>query len=141
MVNRKLLGLILAVALTATGCPKGGVIHKVTVAQHNFRITVGAFQDAEISEHDKGFVPNDLHISIQTEIQQISQGGVVLDEALATGADIATIKAKLDAINKIIGLMNADLLHIKNPDSKAALEIALTAVQAVITAAEVLVTN
>lgn len=126
-----LLGVIISFALA--GCPKGSVTHKVTAAQHNFRFAVQAFQDAEIAEHDKGFVPNDLHVRMQDVIQKVALGGVDLDKTLAAGASATTIKAKLDNIYTLLDSLNNDgILGIKNPTTKATLEIALDSIKAII---------
>lgn len=126
-----LLGVIISFALA--GCPKGSVTHKVTAAQHNFRFAVQAFQDAEIAEHDKGFVPDDLHVRMQEVIQKVALGGVDLDKTLAAGASAATLKDKLDNIYTLLDSLNSDgILGIKNPTTKATLEIALDSIKAII---------
>lgn len=125
--------MVLLLALAMSGCPKGTVTHKVTVAQHNFRFAVQAFQDAEIAEHDKGFVPDDLHVKMQATIQKVALSGKDLDNALASGASTATIKGDLDAIYTLLDSLNTDgVLGIKNPTTKATLEIALDAIKAII---------
>lgn len=143
MYNRKKaisLAVLLVFMPLLAGCPKGTLTHKVTAAQHNFRFAVGAFQDAEIAEHDKGFVPNDLHVQMQTGIQKVALAGKDLDNALAAGADSATIKAKLDNIYTLLDSLNSDgILGVKNPTSKATLEIALDSIKAIIDNALVLV--
>lgn len=119
--------------LTQAFACKGSAIHKVTAAQHNFRLTVQAFQDAEIAEHDKGFVPDDLHLAMQQGILKVALGGKDLDNALAAGADAKTIKAKLDAIYTFLDSINSDgVAGIKNVNTKAMLEIALDGIKAII---------
>lgn len=136
-MKRKLLLIVLllmpAMVLTQAFACKGSAVHKVTAAQHNFRFAVQAFQDAEVAEHDKGFVPNDLHIAMQEGIQKVALGGKDLDNALAAGADSKTIKGKLDAIYTFLDSINTDgVAGIKNPNTKAVLEIALDGVKAII---------
>lgn len=125
--------VVIAIAFVLAGCPKGTMTHKVTVAQHNFKSTVQAFQDAEIAEYNKGFVDNALHIQIQSGIQKVALGGVDLDNALAAGANATTLKAKLDNIYTLLDAINQQgVLPIGNATTKATLEIALDAVKAII---------
>ena len=134
-MKRKLWAMLLIVPLLG-GCAamkQGSVTHKVTIAQHNFLQVVNAFQDAEIAEHDKGFVPNDNHIKIQDIIGKVALGGKDLDEALISGSGSATIKVKIDAIYRLLDSLSADgLTGIKNPSTKATLEIALNQIKAVL---------
>jgi hypothetical protein len=130
--------LVLAVALGG-GCAAmngGTVTHKVTVAQHGFLSVITGFQDAEIAEHDKGasFISDDTHVRIQTIIQKVALGGKDLDTTLAAGgATSTTIKAKIDAIYALLTLLETDgLTGVKNPSSKAILEIALNQIKAVL---------
>lgn len=124
---------VVALALALTGCPQGSTVHKVTVAQHNFRFAVQAFQDAEIAEHDHQFVPDDLHLKMQLTIGKVALAGKDLDTALAAGASAADLKAKLDAIYALLDSLNADgISGIKNATSKAALEVALDSIKAII---------
>jgi len=123
-----------------TGCPKGTALHKVTVAEHNFRFTVQAFQDAEIAAHDQNtpvviFVPDDLHMKMQGTILKIALAEKDLNNSLAT-ASKSTIKAKLDAIYSLLDSLNSDgVLGVKNPTTKATLEIALDSIKAIIDSA------
>jgi len=131
---RELLSIPLFLLLV--GCPQGSTLHKVTVAQHNFRFAVQAFEDAEVAEHDKGFVPDDLHLKMQGAILKVALAGKDLDASLALGASTATIKAKLDAIYTLLDSLNSDgVLGVKSVATKAELEIALDAIKAIIDAA------
>lgn len=131
--NRSKAVFLLLVCFALAGCPKGSLTHKVTAAQHNFRFAVQAFQDAEIAEHDKGFVPQDLHVKMQQIIGKVALAGADLDQALSVGASAATIKGKLDSIYTLLDSLNSDgVLGIKNPSTKAMLEIALDSIKAII---------
>jgi hypothetical protein len=135
-MRKRSLGLIAVLALSLSGCAawnKGTVTHKVVASQHSFKAVVQAFQDAEIAEHDKGFVSNDLHVQIQGGIQKVALAGVDLDTALASGATATTLKPKLDAIYALLDSINTQgLIPITNPTTKATLEIALDQVKVII---------
>jgi hypothetical protein len=130
------VALVVIVALWASGCAamnSGTLTHKVTASQHTFKSAVQGFQDAEIAEHDKGFVPNDLHVQMQNVIQKVAMAGVDLDGALAANATSATIKAKLDNIYVLLDTLSTQgIFGIKNANSKAILEIALNQVKTIL---------
>jgi len=113
-------------------------VHKVTVAQHDFRIAVQAFQDTEIALHNQGgVISDDVHIQIQTGIQKVAQAGVDLDTALASNAPTSTLKTKLDSIMALLDdLNNQGLLGVKNQNAKLALTSALLAVKGIVAGAE-----
>lgn len=139
MRNRRVLPLLLLLSLVSSGCAawkKGTVTHKVTASQHSFKSVVQAFQDAEIAEHDKNFVPNDLHVQMQQGIQKVALAGVDLDTYLASNAPVAGLKAKLDNIYTLLdSIATQGILPITNPTTKATLEIALDQVKAIVDAA------
>ena len=126
--------VVISISRDMTGCAvRGTVVHKVTVAEHNFRFTVQAFQDAEIAAHNQALVPDDLHLKMQGAILKIALAGKDLDDSLAAGASTPTIKAKLDAIYSLLDSLNSDgVLGVKNPTTKATLEIALDSIKAII---------
>jgi hypothetical protein len=130
-------GLLCFAAVALAGCP-GSVVHKVTVAQHDFRIAVQAFQDTEIALHNQGgVISDDVHIQIQTGIQKVAQAGVDLDTALASNAPTSTLKTKLDSIMALLDdLNNQGLLGVKNQNAKLALTSALLAVKGIVAGAE-----
>lgn len=128
--------ITIAVVFVLAGCPKGSMTHKVTASQHTFKSAVQAFQDAEIAEHDKGFVSTELHLEIQAGIQKVALAGVDLDQALQSGASAQTLKAKLDATYTMLDSINKQgLIPIANAATRATLEIALDSVKAIVDAA------
>lgn len=133
--------LIPVMLLTQAFACSGTVVHKVTIAQHDFRISVQAFQDTEIVLHNQGIVPNDLHMQIQQGIQKVAQAGVDLDTALAANAPTSTLKTKLDSIMTLLdSLNNESILGVKNETAKLALTSALLAIKGIVAGAEAWVT-
>lgn len=125
------LVFLLLPILPVSGCVKGSALHKATVGQHTLRELVGAFQDAEIAEHDKGFVPNDLHVKFQTIIGKTALAAIDLDNAATAGASATDLKAKFDKIYGLLDSLNTDgILGVKNPTSKQILETALDGIKA-----------
>ena len=138
--NLSLIAVLLAVSLNGCAAWKSGsVTHKVTASQHSFKDVVAGFQDAEIAAHQQRdpnglpLVPDGIHLQIQQTIQKVALAGVDLDTFLATNPPSAGIKVKLDAIYTLLdSIQNDGLTGIKNPTTKASLEVALGAVKAII---------
>ncbi len=132
--NVSLIAVLLALSLAGCAVWKlGTVTHKITASQHTFKEAVAAFQTAEIAEHDKGFVPNDLHLQMQTIIQKVALAGVDLDTALAANTGTPTLKIKLDNIYALLDAINTQgIIPIQNANTKAILGIALNQVKAII---------
>lgn len=128
------LALLLAVGIEVAqiGC-SGTAIHKTTKAQHTLKEAVAAFQDVEIAEYNKGFVPPDRHLRIQAVIQKVALAAVDLDNYIASNANAATLKGKFDAIYSLLDSLNTDgVLGIKNSNTKQVLETALDAIKALV---------
>src|SRR2546429_1455488 len=87
------LALLLSIGIEVgqIGC-SGTAIHKTTKAQHSLKEAVAAFQDVEIAEYNKGFVPADRHVRIQGIIQKVALAGVDLDTYIASNANATTLK-------------------------------------------------
>jgi len=137
-IKRSIRVLLVAISIATVsvpniGCIKGSATHKVTVGQHTLREAVGAFQDVEIAEFNKRFIPANVHLRIQSTIQKIALAGVDLDTAVASGATAIDAKAKFDAIYTLLDSLNTDgVLGIKNPTTKQALEVALDGIRAIV---------
>lgn len=132
MRQRRIAIFLAASLVLLAGCgPK--TTHRVVATQHSTLSIVQAFQDAEIAEFQKGFVPPDLHVKMQETVGKIALGFKDLDNALAANADAKTLKAKLDNLYTLADSLNTDgLTFIKNPTTKATLEVALDAIKAII---------
>jgi hypothetical protein len=135
--------LIPLMLLTQAYACTGSVVHKVTVAQHDFRISVQAFQDTEIALYNQGGVISpDTHREIQEYIGKVAQAGVDLDTALASNAPTSTLKTKLDSIMALLDQLNTQgLLGVKSQNAKLALTSALLAIKGIVAGAEAWVTQ
>ena len=138
MKNRLVIPLLF-LALSSNGCAAwkaGTVTHKVTASQHSFKAVVAGFQDAEIAEFQKGFVPQDLHLQIQQGIQKVALAGVDLDSALAANATAPTLKVKLDNVYTLLdSILSQGIAPIPNATTKATLEVALDQIKVIIDSA------
>src|SRR6266576_713713 len=128
LLRSPLLAIALVIGVTVgigeIGC-SGTAIHKTTKAQHSLKEAVAAFQDVEIAEYNKGFVPADRHVRIQSTIQKVALAGVDLDNYIASNANASTLKGKFDNIYSLLDSLNTDgILGIKNANTKQLLETA-----------------
>ena len=115
----------------------GSQIHKATLAEHDFKVAVQGFQNAEIAEYQSGRISQAVHTELETYIGQVADGGAALTTLIQKG-DKAGALAQISAIDGAIQtLLNKGVLGIKNPTTVANLEIALEAVQGVVTQIQV----
>jgi hypothetical protein len=135
-LRKPFLSIILASSLSLGGCAsltQGSLTHKVTIAQHNFLQVVNGFEDAEIANFNQGLIPADIHLIIQGIIQKVAVAGKDLDQSVVSGANAATLQAKIAVIANLLAQLQADgLTGIKNATVKATLELALSQIQAVL---------
>lgn len=136
-MRKLILSLALTISLIGGGCAAwraSSTTHKVTIAQHNFLQVVGGFQDAEIAEFEQGRITSDTHVKIQSSIRSLALAGRDLDESVISGAGAATVKAKIATILGLLSQLESDrLLGVKNPTSKAMLELALNQMKSFLT--------
>jgi hypothetical protein len=131
--NLLALAITLSLWSMAFSC-NGSNYHKMVAAEHDFNLTVSGFQNAEIAEFLGGNVPNDLHNQMQLGIEDVAKGGKQLAILLQSNASPLSISSEITAIDlTLTNLLNNGVLQIKNDKTKANLQIALEAVQAVIT--------
>lgn len=131
-----LLGLFTFVVTSGFICT-GSQLHRATVAEHDFKTTVAGFQSVEIAEFQAGHVDPALHQAIAAGIIQVAQTGqqvALLLQAGQTTNALAEVKLVDTAITN---LLNDGVLHIANATTKGTLQIALEAVQGIVTQVEV----
>jgi hypothetical protein len=129
------ISLLIPVLLLTQGFGCSGTnYHRLVVAEHDFKSTVQAFQDAEIAEFQSGVIDPQLHIKMQNGILQVAQGGQALSKLIQQNASPQTIQAQLNNIYGLLDtLLSEGVLHVTNPKSKATLELALDGIKALVT--------
>jgi len=126
------VAVLLVVAVFSSGCPKGAY-HGAVVAEHAFTSGLGAFQKAEIAEYQNGRISVEEHHKIEAGIEKIGTSGIILVNAMQSGAANPTISADLQLlIDSTTALMNDGVLGVKNPNSQAILKASLQTAQAVL---------
>ena len=125
--------ILLTFVLTSGFVCTGSQIHKATVAEHDFKTAVQGFQNVEIAEFQAGHISAAEHQTLETGIAQIANGGSTLVTLLqnSNGAGALTQIDNIDAA--LQSLLANGVLHVKNQTTAANLQIALQAVQAIVT--------
>lgn len=136
----KKLFAIPILALVLMGC-SGTQLHQATVAEHDFKIAVQGFQNAEVAEFQSGHIDQQLHQQISGAIVQIGLGGQQVATLLQSGDMTGALKTIQTVDTSIAVLQSEGVLHISNPTSQAILSSALLAVQGVVTGVEVALTK
>lgn len=124
--------LALAVAAFCAGCPKGAY-HDAVVAEHDFKLGVAAFQQAEIQEFQAGRIELVEHQKLEGEVERIGQAAQVLVSSLQSGASNTTIQANFSTVSAALtSLIDNGVLGIKNTQSQQLLKTLLQTVQAIL---------
>ncbi len=137
MRNRKAIHMATATLFVFVLCSgfvcTGSQMHQATVAEHDFKIAVQGFQNAEASEFQAGAIPAPLNQQMQGWILTVAEGGKGVATAIQSN-DKAGAIAALSSLDATLQTMNTDgVLHISDPDKKNILALSLQAVQAVVT--------
>lgn len=124
-MRNKILILALALSMSAVGCGLG----TAAKLMKSYRISLGAFQDAEISAFQAGFVTPDHHKHMQADVEKLGNYGIIADTALLK-SDKATLTQ--DVANAMAAVQEAeanDVTAIGDATHRAAVEAAVGALQ------------
>ena len=122
--------LLLAVALS--GCPKTAY-HDAVVAEHDFKLGVQSFQQAEMVEFQAGRIDAAEHQKLEGGIAQIGTAAQTLVTALQGGAVNTTVQQDFATVSAAVTtLLNDGVLGIKNPTSQALLKTLIQTIQAIL---------
>lgn len=130
--NRIGLVCMAMVLCVAMGC-NDAQIHQATTAEHDFKTAVAGFQDAEIAMFQAGAVPPVLHTQIETITLQVAQSGQQVATFLQNGNKAGALVAIAQIDTSLQILASDDVGHIVDPVKKQVLQLALQAVQAIVT--------
>ena len=135
MLNRKryITALLFTFVLCSGFVCTASQIHKATVAEHDFKVAIQGFQNAEIAEFQAGHVDAATHQAIQQYVIQVSQAGAALTTLIQQSNTAGALQQVTNVDAAIQTLLTDGVLHIKNPTTQATLQIALEAVQAIVT--------
>jgi len=118
------------VLVFATGCPgnNGTNWDKAAALTDDFAHSVQTAQQIEIQAFHVGKISKEDHVAIEQVFLELGKDGKVLDNAIKTCSSAKDITEAFDATLTIVqnALATADT-HIKDPDTKASIDIVLTA--------------
>lgn len=102
--------------------------HRATVAEHDFKITIQNFQEAEIAEFMAGHVDVQLHTQIQSAVLQVANNGQALALLIQQGNTASGLKMAQN-ITAYLQNVNDNLLSkLVNPNTETILKLALQAI-------------
>ncbi len=124
--------LIVAVAVFCAGCPQGAY-HSAVVAEHDFKTSVQAFQQAEMVEFQAGRIDAAEHQKIESGIERIGLAAQTLVASMQQGAANTTVQQNFATLSQAVtDLLNNGVLGIKNAQSQALVKAVLQTAQAIL---------
>ena len=103
-------------------------IHRATVAEHDFKITVQNFQNAEIAEFMAGHVDMDLHQRMQSAILQVAMNGQALATLIQQGNTSGGLAMAQNIIVYLQNLNDNVVSRVSNTNTETILKLALQAI-------------
>lgn len=121
---------ILAIALLAsTLCVSGCGLSTAAKLMKSYRISLGAFQDAEISTYQAGFLSAPQHIKDQADIEKLADYGVIADTAILS-SDKATLVTDIGNGLTVVASVEAnDVTAISDQTKRAEVAVTVAALQ------------
>lgn len=133
--NRRILPLMICVlflAVFSAGCPSSAY-HSAVIAEHDFKLAVQSFQQAEMVEFQAGRIGQDEHQKLEAGIEKVALAGQTLTTSLQAGAANTTVQQNFATLSTALtDLFNSGVLGIKNDNSKAILKAVIQAAQAIL---------
>ncbi len=124
--------LALAVTVWCAGCPKNAY-HDAVVAEHDFKLGVQSFQQAEIQEFQSGRIDATEHQKIEGGVAQVGTAAQTLVASLQQGAANTTVQQNFATVSAALtALLNEGVLGIKNVTSQALLRTIIQTAQAIL---------
>ena len=127
----QLLLLIPVMLLTqAYACNK---YHTAVVVEHDFTVSVKAFQDGETALFQAGNVSLAEHQAIEAKVAQVAVIGQALNSLITSNATQQSVAAETKLLIAAVNDLNTSgVLQVKNPQSQANLKIALQAISDIV---------
>lgn len=122
----------LALTFALSGCPSTQY-HKAVVAEHDFKLAVQSFQQAEIVEFQSGRIDQDEHQRLEAAVEKVAHAGQTLTTSLQAGAMNTTVLQNFQTLSDALtDLQNSGVLGIKNPQSQQLLKVTVQTAQAIL---------
>ncbi len=119
-------------SFSLAGCPASSY-HSAVVAEHDFKLAVQSFQQAEIIEFNSGRIGQAEHQKLEAGIEKVATAGQTLTTSLQSGAANATVQQNFTSLSTALtDLMNSGVLGIKNAQSQQLLKVTVQTAQAIL---------
>jgi hypothetical protein len=106
----------------AIGCPKATAYHDAVVAEHDFKLGVASFQQAEIKEFQASRIDAATHQKLEHGVEQVGIAAQVLVSSLQSGASNTTIQQNFATVGMALNSLVTDgVAGIKDPNTVALL--------------------
>lgn len=127
-----LILLVAAAALPLAGCPSSAY-HSAVVAEHDFKLAVQSFQQAEIAEFNAGRISQTEHEQLESGVGKVALAGQALTMALQSGAVNSTVQQDFATLSStLLDLLNSGVLGVKNAQSQQLLRVSIQTAQAIL---------
>jgi hypothetical protein len=128
----KILIPVLLLTVALSGCPKSAY-HDAVIAEHDFKLGVAAFQQAEMQEFQAGRIDATEHQKLESGVEQVGKAAQVLVASLQGGATNTTVQQNFNTVGTALtDLLNSGVLGIKNPTSQALFSTIIKTAQAIL---------
>jgi hypothetical protein len=132
MASVLLLLLASSAAVFIAGCPQSQY-HSAVIAEHDFKLAVQSFQQAETVEFQSGRIAADEHQKLEAGIEKVALAGQTLTTSLQAGAANTTVQQNFATVSTALtDLLNSGVLGIKNPTSQQVLKVSIQTAQAIL---------
>lgn len=122
------IGLLLT-SLTLAGCG----LSSAAKVMKSYRISLGAFQDAEIAAYQKGFISQPKHIHDQADVEKLANFGIIADKAILA-SDKATVLVDVqNGLDVLTEIETNDVTAIGDATARSAVEVAVAGLKNLLT--------
>lgn len=123
--SRLLLTLALSASLVLSGCGLG----QAAQVMKTFRISLAAFQDAEIAASQKGFITPSQHNHDQADVEKLAVIGASADRAIQAGDKAGVILDVQAGLAAVAEIEANDVTGITDATTRAEVEATIGALQ------------
>lgn len=114
--------LVLPLLLFLSGCPN---MQTAAQVMKSYRISLGAFQDAEVAAFQHGNISPAQHVKDQADVEKLANFGIIADKALLA-SDKATLTTDIqNGLTVVQEIEQNDVTAIGNQTDRAAVEVAV----------------
>jgi len=133
----KKLFFLAPLALLLAGCPAANQ-QKVAQAVNNISIITAGLQQAEISAHQQGLIPDGDHRFVEQQMLSLAQAGKAADACIRTATNTAGDIACINTVISTVDQINAQGgLALKSEKAKTEFQTAMASIKTVLESIEI----